>query len=90
MKIGTDTIIRTICLILALVNQGLAIAGISPLPIADEQVSDVVTLVITIVTSVWAWWKNNSFTKEALEGDALMHALKDGLPVEMQYGETEE
>lgn len=90
MKIGTDTIIRTICLVLALVNQGLSIAGISPLPIGDEQVSDVVTLVITIATSVWAWWKNNSFTKAAMEGDTLMHALKDGLPVEMRYGDIEE
>lgn len=78
MSIKIDTIIRTICLCLALVNQCLSMAGYKVLPITDDQVSEAITLGFTIVTSLWAWWKNNSFTKAALVADEIMHDIKDG------------
>ena len=59
MKIKTETIIRTIILIVALINQGLTMAGVSLLPITDDQIAEVITLVITIGASLWSWWKNN-------------------------------
>lgn len=77
-KVEVGTIIRTICLVLALVNQGLTMAGHAVLPINDEQVNQFVTLIATIVASVWAWWKNNSFTQAALTADEIMHDLKRG------------
>lgn len=77
-KVEVGTIIRTICLVLALVNQGLTIAGHSVLPINDEQVNQLVTLIATIGASMWAWWKNNSFTQAALAADEIMHDLKRG------------
>lgn len=77
-KVEVGTIIRTICLVLALVNQGLTMAGRSVLPISDEQVNQFVTLIVTIGASVWAWWKNNSFTQAALTADEIMHDLKRG------------
>lgn len=77
-KVEVGTIIRTICLVLALVNQGLTMAGHSVLPISDEQVNQLVTLIVTIGASVWAWWKNNSFTQAALTADEIMHDLKRG------------
>ena len=69
MKIKTGTIVRTALLILALVNQCLSIAGKAVLPITDEQLEQVISLVITIAISIWNWWKNNSFTKLAIEAD---------------------
>lgn len=75
-KIGKDTIIRTICLALALINQLLTAYGKSPLPIQDAQVEVLVSTILTIATALWAWWKNNSFTQEALAGDKHMRALK--------------
>lgn len=75
-KIGTDTLIRTICLLLALVNQVLSIYGISPLPISDETVELMVSTAATVIFAVWSWWKNNSFTQEAIAGDELMRQLK--------------
>lgn len=73
-----DTIVRTICLALALINQLLSNAGHTVLPIADEQVETLVTTGITICAAVWSWWKNNSFTQAALEGDAVKDAIKRG------------
>ena len=42
-NIKLDTIIRTVCLVLALVNQCLTMTGHSPLPIEDEQVKEFLT-----------------------------------------------
>ncbi len=76
MKVKKDTIIRTVLLIVALVNQALTIAGRPVLPVADEQIAEFLGLALTIVASVWAWWKNNSFTQAALQADAHLDALK--------------
>lgn len=76
-EVKPDTIIRTICLALALLNQLLSAMGKSPLPIKDEQVEVLVTTTITIGAAVWAWWKNNSFTQSALAGDVLMRSIKN-------------
>ena len=76
-KISAGTIARTIILLLALINQCLSIAGVSPLPIEDEQVETIITTAWTVIAALIAWWKNNSFTQAALEGDKLMHTLKD-------------
>ena len=56
MKIKTDTIVRTVLLVVALVNQILTSTGHSVLPVSDEQITEVLTLAITIGASVWAWW----------------------------------
>ncbi len=76
MKIKTDTIIRTVVLALALINQILTSTGHSVIPITDDQVTELITLAFTIGTSVWAWWKNNSFTQNAIAADAAMMAKK--------------
>lgn len=70
-KVSVSTIIRTMCLILALANQGLTIAGYSPLPIENETVAQLVSLAATIIASLAAWWKNNSFTQKAIAADKI-------------------
>ena len=77
-NIKTETIVRTICLALALVNQLLSAAGRAVLPIADEQVETIVSTVITVGVAVWNWWKNNSFTQKALAADEYLATLKGG------------
>lgn len=77
MMIKRDTLVRTIILVVALVNQILTSTGHSILPITDDQITDIITLAFTIVTSVWAWWKNNSFTKAAIEADEIMTKKKE-------------
>lgn len=76
MKRKTETLIRTIVLALALLNQILTAIGRSPLPIADEQVEMLISVGVTVAASLWAWWKNNSVTTEARMADAYMDELK--------------
>lgn len=75
-NLSISTIARTGVLIFALLNQILTISGRNPLPWSDEQAYEGFTLLLTTVASLWSWWKNNSFTKEAIEADKVMKELK--------------
>lgn len=77
MKVQKATIIRTVVLVIALINQILTSTGHSPLPFDDEQTSELVSLIFTSATSLWAWWKNNSFTMPALRADEQMRMEKE-------------
>lgn len=76
MKISKGTIIRTALLVLAIINNVLALFGKAPLPITNEQLELIISTVFTVVMAVINWWKNNSFTQPALEGDVLMNRLR--------------
>lgn len=71
-KISSGTITRTVLLILALGNQILTITGHSPIPIADEVVIEFISTGAVIVTSLIAFWKNNSFTQKAIAADKIL------------------
>lgn len=75
-NITAGTIARTIVLILALANQVLAMCGKQVLNIADDDIYQVVSIVFTIGAAVWGWWKNNSFSYEAIKADKIMSELK--------------
>jgi SPP1 family holin len=75
-NVKSATIVRTIILALSIVNNALAIAGKSPLPISDNQVSEAVAFCITTAAALVNWWKNNSFTSEAIAADEFMAQLK--------------
>jgi holin, SPP1 family len=76
-KIDLGTIIRTVLLILALINQTLVITGHNVLPISDDQITEFITLSFTIITAMWSWWKNNSITSAAQAADKYMKTLKE-------------
>lgn len=76
-NVKVDTIVRTIVLVIALANQILAIASKDAFPVTEDQVYQGVTLIATVGASVWAWWKNNSFTKQAIKADETLAKLKE-------------
>lgn len=82
-KVSTGTIVRTVVLTLALVNQSLQMTGHSVIPINDEDVSNLITIIFTISSAIAAWWKNNSFTQNAIRADELLSDMKE---VDKNYG----
>ena len=76
MKISAGTIARTVVLIIALINQVLSATGHNVINGADEDINTLITTGFTIVAALVAWWKNNSFTKAARLGDAVMKEEK--------------
>ena len=75
-NITAGTIARTAVLLLALTTQMLSAMGKSPLPIESTTVEQLVTAGITTIAALVAWWKNNSFTKEAIAADKEYDRLK--------------
>lgn len=75
-KISAGTIARTVVLFAALLNQFLTMAGKNPLPFSEDAIYEGITMMLTGIASLWAWWKNNSFTKAAIAGDTMREQMK--------------
>lgn len=75
--VTAGTIARTACLMLALANQVLSALGKPVLPIESATVEQLVTAGITTVAALISWWKNNSFTSDAVRADEYMQNLRD-------------
>lgn len=71
-----ETLIRTAVLGLALFNQILMMNGKSIFPLTDTEISEAIGIGFTVVTAVIAWWKNNSFTRPAIEADRYLEELR--------------
>ncbi|MDP0482491.1 phage holin [Bacillus subtilis] len=65
------TVIRTVLLLIALINQTMLMLGKSPLDIQEEQVNQLAdalysagSIAFTIGTTLTAWFKNNYVTEK--------------------------
>ena len=77
MKVKADTIARLIILIISVVNAILAWLGKGRIDIADNTIYQLVSIIALIASSIWAYWKNNSYTDAALKADEYMKSLKE-------------
>lgn len=75
-EIKKGTIVRTAILLFALINQALTISGRNPLPFSEDEFGQFISFALTLVSSLWAWWKNNSFTQSAIIADEHLKTLK--------------
>lgn len=75
--VTSQTWVRTIVLIIALIGQLLVILGRKTEAINIDQWTEYVTYAVTAISSVWAWWKNNSFTQKAQEADNILNGGAD-------------
>ncbi len=71
--VSKQTWVRTIVLILALVNQALVMFGVTDNEVELETWTRYATYIFTVISAIWSWWKNNSFTQKAQEADAVLH-----------------
>ena len=75
--VSVQTWARTLVLILALVSQLFVILGKRSEAIDVDQWQEYVTYALTVISSIWAWWKNNSFTDKAQNADKLLNGGDD-------------
>lgn len=71
-----ETIIRTAVLALALLNQCMTAAGKPIIQVNEGEVNELISICFTVCTAIIAWWKNNSFTAEAIEADKYLAELR--------------
>ena len=76
-KISAATLARTAALALALTNQVLSACGKPMLPIESATVEQLVTTGLTVTAALVNWWKNNSFTPEAIKADGYLEQLRE-------------
>ena len=84
-----DTWGRTIWFFIGLISQLCIVFHFAPLPkeianLTPEQITIYVTTAMDIWGKLKAWWKNNSFSVSAQDGDRVMHTLESG---ELEYTE---
>ena len=76
-KISPSTLARTAALALALTNQVLSACGKPMLPIESAELEQLISTGLTVTAALVSWWKNNSFTPEAIEADDFLCKLKE-------------
>ena len=76
-KIPVNTMIRTIVTMLTMLNMILTMIGKNPIPFAEEELYTTLSSLAAGAATIWSWWKNNSFTKNALAADEYLKELKD-------------
>lgn len=77
MKISKWTIVRTIMILLVIVNMLLKAFGVNTIDINENTVLGTVEALIEIGAIVCAWWYNNSFTEKARKADLFFKELKE-------------
>lgn len=92
MKPTKETIVRVVVTAVAVINAVATMLGApQDLLNIDQTTAGIiyegVSAVVTVVTTVWATWKNNSFTKPAITADGIKDLLKDGYELVDAVGE---
>lgn len=77
MKISKGTIVRTIMVVLVIVNVVLKQFGIDAINVSESEILSFVEALIEVATIVVAFWKNNSFTQNAIKADEFLKTLKE-------------
>ena len=76
LEIEKSTIVRLVIQIIAVINTVLTMQGKPIINLSDAAITQGVNIIITILAWAGGYWKNNSFTKEALKADKYMKSLK--------------
>ena len=75
--VTAQTWARTLVLVLALISQLAVILGKRSEAIDIDRWQEYVTYIFTVGASIVAWWKNNSFTKNAQTADNILNGCDD-------------
>lgn len=75
--IKKSTIVRTVALLLVLVNLILKAFGVNLIPIDESKIYTIVELLIEVAVIAVTFWKNNSFTEKAIKADEFLQQLRE-------------
>ncbi len=78
MKISKGTIVRTVMLVIVIVNMILQRCGVDVINVSENEILSVVEVIIELAIIVVGFWKNNSYTEKAIKADEFLKALKEG------------
>lgn len=82
MKISKGTIVRTVMLVIVIINLVLKQLGHDLINVSESEILTAVEMIIELAVIVVSFWKNNSYTQNAIKADEFLKNLKtldDGL-----------
>lgn len=82
-----EAVIGVAVLLLALINAVLQMIGINTLPIGNEDVSEVISIIFLIGTTLYNTYKNRNVSSASQKAQEIADAIKSG---ELLYDEVEE
>lgn len=76
MKISKGTIVRTIMLIIVIINLVLKQLGHDLINVSESEILTAVEMIIELAVIVVSFWKNNSYSEKAIKADEFLAVLK--------------
>jgi SPP1 family holin len=77
MKISKGTLVRTILIVIVLLNIILEKLGVDVIQADESEIAMLVETIIKIAVIVVGFWKNNSFSEKAIKADEFLKQLRD-------------
>lgn len=76
--INKEAITGILILLLALVNATLQMFGINVIPVENEEITNIVSTVFLILTTLYNTWKNRNLTTASQTAQTITDAIKNG------------
>lgn len=76
--ITAENVTGILILLVALINAVLQMFGINTLPIEDGEITNIISTVFLIVTTLWNTWKNRNITTVSQEVQQIADAIRSG------------
>lgn len=76
--ITAENVTGILILLVALINAVLQMFGINTLPIEDGEITNIISTVFLIATTLWNTWKNRNITTVSQEVQQIADAIKSG------------
>jgi SPP1 family holin len=76
MKVSKSTIVRTIMMLLVIVNIILERTGYDIINVDESSILTLVELLIEIAIMIVGFWKNNSYSENAIKADEFLQTLR--------------
>ena len=76
--VNAETVTGVLILLVALINAVLQMFGINTLPIANEDVSSIVSTIFLIVTTLYNVYKNRNISTASQVAQSVTDSIKSG------------
>lgn len=77
MKISKGTIVRTVMLVIVIINLVLKQLGHDLINVSESEVLTVLEMLIELAVIVVSFWKNNSYSEKAIKADEFLNNLRE-------------
>lgn len=77
MKISKGTIVRTVMLLIVIINLILKQLGYDLINVSENEILSVLEMIIELAVIIVSFWKNNSYSKNAIKADEFLKNLKE-------------